>query len=306
MSKQSVILAKICAIYDDKNFVVQKDSQFKKILKCSDLSEKYVKYSKYLIPYYLNEGYARTFENANEYYDVFTGLDNIFSELLFEDKDEKIGQLIVELGKGIPIYHFKELEEDSILFKKLQELKGLYELVGYSLIEAEEGFFVEPCEGVVDRLSDISEIEKWLESNFDGVFSAYKGAMDAFTSNNYGTCIEACRTVLTGIFSKYKGPDDFAKWFRGTANISGEMMDPASLKANIELTGKKDLADFFEENSNGSYKKTRAIYAIYSMMSDYGTHREEGTIEVPSRADALMMFRMMQDIVLWIFQTKEL
>ncbi len=41
------------------------------------------------------------------------------------------------------------------------------------------------------------------------------------------------------------------------------------------------------------------------MMSDYGTHREEGTVEIPSRADALMMFRMMQDIVLWVYQTKK-
>ena len=38
------------------------------------------------------------------------------------------------------------------------------------------------------------------------------------------------------------------------------------------------------------------------MMSDYGTHREEGTVEQPSKEDALMMYRMMQDIVLWIFQ----
>ena len=70
--------------------------------------------------------------------------------------------------------------------------------------------------------------------------------MDAFTSNNYGTCIETCRTVLTGIFSKYKGPDDFAKWFRGTANISGEMMDPASfLKSKYRAYRQKGFSGFF-------------------------------------------------------------
>ena len=173
------------------------------------------------------------------------------------------------------------------------------------MIEGEDGFYVESYSGDDERLRNISDVEKWLENSFDGVFTAYKGAFNAYASNDYGTCIESCRTVLTGIFSKYKGPDDFAKWFRGVANISGEMTDIPSLKQSIDQTRKSDLADFFEENSNGSLKKTRAIYAIYSMMSDYGTHREEGTVETPSKADALLMFRMMQDIVLWIYQSKE-
>ncbi|MCI7329346.1 MAG: hypothetical protein PUJ10_01065 [Lachnospiraceae bacterium] len=78
--------------------------------------------------------------------------------------------------------------------------------------------------------------------------------------------------------------------------------DFQSFKAAIDTTAKEDLVSFFFENKDGSLKKTRAIYSIYSMMSDYGTHREEGTVEQPSKEDALMMYRMMQDIVLWIFQ----
>lgn len=49
--------------------------------------------------------------------------------------------------------------------------------------------------------------------------------------------------------------------------------------------GKRDIADFFEENLEGSYKKTKAIYSIYSMLSDYGTHRLEGTVEVAKNED---------------------
>ncbi len=64
------------------------------------------------------------------------------------------------------------------------------------------------------------------------------------------------------------------------------------------------MADFFEENADGNYKKTRAIYSIYSMLSDYGTHRQEGAIEVPSKEDSLMMLRMTEDIMIWIFQKK--
>lgn len=222
MAKQSVILARICAIYDNKTFVIQKDSQFKKIFKCADLSRYYTVNSKYLIPYYVNEGYARTFHNANDEYDVFTGLDNVFSDLLYKGDDEGIGNLLVGLGENIPVYRFQEEDEDSILRKKLEELKSLYELVGYRLIEGEDSFYVEPYSGGDDRLKNMSDVERWLEGTFEGVFSAYQGALESYTSNNYGTCIESCRTVLTGIFSKYKGPEHFAKWFRGAANMSGE------------------------------------------------------------------------------------
>jgi hypothetical protein len=305
LSKLTVALAKICAIYDDKHFVKSKDSQFKKIFKCADLNGLYVSNSKYLIPYYTKEGYSQTFQNNNGQYDVFTGLDNSFSELLEKRDNEKMGQLLVELGKEIPVYPFENIDEDDALMKKLDELKGLYEIAGYRLTNDATAFYVEPYSGNAERLSDISDIEKWLENSFEGVFTAYKGAMDSFVSNNYGTCIESCRTVLTGIFSKYRGTEKFAKWVKGIANVSGEMTDVASLNASIHALGKSDLADFFEENATGSYKKTKAIYSIYSMMSDYGPHREEGTIESPSKADALMMYRMMQDIVLWIYQTKE-
>ena len=74
------------------------------------------------------------------------------------------------------------------------------------------------------------------------------------------------------------------------------------LKNEIEAMGKRDIADFFEENLEGSYKKTKAIYSIYSMLSDYGTHRLEGTVEVAKNEDALMMIRMTTDILVWIYQ----
>ena len=114
MAKQSVVLARICAIYDNKAFVIQKDSQFKKIFKCADLSRYYTINSKYLVPYYVNEGYSRTFHNENEEYDVFTGLDNVFSDLLYNNEEEKIGNLLVELGENIPVSRFQDEDDDSV------------------------------------------------------------------------------------------------------------------------------------------------------------------------------------------------
>ena len=61
--------------------------------------------------------------------------------------------------------------------------------------------------------------------------------------------------------------------------------------------GKKQIADFFGENLEGSYKKTKAIYSIYSMLSNYGTHRLEGTVEEPTNEDTLMVIRKISDIM---------
>lgn len=139
----------------------------------------------------------------------------------------------------------------------------------------------------------------------------YESALNSFERGDMGAAIESCRTALTGIFSKYKGvPFQNARWMLGMATITGDFTgtQPADasemtpIKNAIEAMGKRDIADFFDENLEGSYKKTKAIYSIYSMLSDYGTHRLEGTVEVARNEDALMMIRMTTDILVWIYQ----
>ncbi len=121
-------------------------------------------------------------------------------------------------------------------------------------------------------------------------------------------CIESCRTCLVSIFSKYKGTEAFAKWMRGIYNTSGEStsstVEDLSQALNIELR-KDELADFFYENRAGKLTKTKAIYMIYSMMSDYGTHRNEATQENPTLEDALFSLRLMDSILFWVYSKKK-
>ena len=127
---------------------------------------------------------------------------------------------------------------------------------------------------------------------------------DAYTQGNSGFCIESCRTCIVSLFSKYKGTENFAKWMRGVYNISGDNatatvtdLDKA-LKADLR---KEDLADFFNENREGKLTKTKTIYMIYSMMSDYGTHRNENIIELPTIQDALFCLRLTDNILFWVY-----
>ena len=302
MEEKEIILAKICSLLDKPYFIIKRNGEIKKYLKCCGLGALYDENADYFEPYWYNG----TWQNNREEYSIFIGLDNVFTDLLKKNDTKKLSLCIVELGKNINPVITEKYYEDEQYTKYVDELISLYQLLGYDLVMKDNHFDVIPLTGSVEKISDVYGLEQWLLEKYPEIYNSYEGAIDAYASGNFGTCIEACRTTLTGLFSKYKGPDSFAKWFRGTADISGEydgtnMLD---IKDHLEGLGKKELSDFFEENAVGSYKKTRAIYSIYSMLSDYGTHRQEGTVEVPSKEDALMMLRMTEDIMIWVFQKK--
>lgn len=91
---------------------------------------------------------------------------------------------------------------------------------------------------------------------------------------------------------------------RGVYTTSGDSagataadLDKA-LKADLR---KEDLAVFFNENREGKLTKTKTIHMIYSMMSDYGTHRNENTIELPTVEDALFCLRLTDSILFWVY-----
>lgn len=302
MNEQEIILAKICAILDKPYFIIKRNGEFKKYLKCCGLGDYYGDNEDFFEPYWYNG----TWENNRSEYNIFVGLDNVFTSLLKDGETKKLSSFVVELGKNInPAIIFQTNDNDSYKCW-FEQLQNLYQLLGYELIMQEEQFVVIPWSGNKDKVADLYGLEQWLLTKYPEIYDSYEGAIDSYASGNYGTCIEACRTTLTGLFSKYKGTDSFAKWFRGAADVSGELVNSniADIKSHLDALGKNELADFFEENAGGSYKKTRAIYSIYSMLSDYGTHRQEGTVEVPSKEDSLMMLRMTEDIMIWIFQKK--
>ena len=91
---------------------------------------------------------------------------------------------------------------------------------------------------------------------------------------------------------------------RGVFNTSGDSATATvtdldrALKSDLK---KEDLAVFFNENKAGKLTKTKAIYMIYSMMSDYGTHRNENTIESPTIEDALFCLRLTDSILFWVY-----
>jgi len=300
MDNKEIILSKISEIMSRRYFIVRKNSEFKSRLKCAGLGEYFDKYSEYLIPYWYKTGYSQKFENDNDEYDVFLGLDGVFSELYQENKHGDIITLLKELTKSFNVaYISQEMSAD------FEELANLYELLGLSVKMEYDKVVVSTCMSSDSaRVSEIFSVESWLKANHREVYDAYESAVDAYTHGHTGACIESCRTCIVSIFSKYKGTENFAKWMRGVYNTSGDNTDSTvqdltqALKTDLN---KDDLADFFNENKAGKLTKTKAIYMIYSMMSDYGTHRNEQANEVPTLADALFSLRLADSILFWVY-----
>lgn len=304
MNHKEIILSQISEILSRPGFFLISNSEFKSRLKCVGLGEYFEKYSDYLIPYYYNNGYACKFQNTNSEYDVFLGLDSIFTDLYHEEKNGEIIALLKELTKSINVNCVMEL-----LFDDFEELANLYELLGLSISIENDRVLVTTCMASNDqRINELFSVESWLKQKHKEVYDSYESAIDAYTQGHAGACIESCRTCLVSIFSKYKGTEDFAKWMRGIYNTSGENSNYSKQDLSYALKKdlrKEDLADFFYENRAGKLTKTKTIYMIYSMMSDYGTHRNEETQENPTLEDALFSLRLMDSILFWVYCKKK-
>lgn len=300
MNDKEIILSKIAEIVSRPGFFIKSNSEFKARLKCIGLIDFYQKYVDYLVPYFYNQGYAHKFENNNEEYDVFLGLDSIFSDLYKEDRHEDIINLLKEITKSFNVgYISEDLDED------FEELAKLYEILGLSIAIEFDKVKVSVCmESDFTRVSELFSVESWIKRKHLEVYDAYKSAIDAYTQGHSGACIESCRTCVVSIFSKYKGTENFAKWMRGVFNTSGENATASVTDLDRALRSdlkKEELADFFNENKEGKLTKTKTIYMIYSMMSDYGTHRNENTIESPTVEDALFCLRLTDSILFWVY-----
>ena len=211
--------------------------------------------------------------------------------------------MLKELTKSFNVRYISSDMNDDF-----EELAKLYELLGLSIaLEYDKVTVSTYMEADAQRVNELFSVESWLKQTHQEVYDAYQSAIDAYTQGHAGACIESCRTSIVSIFAKYQGTENFAKWMRGVYNTSGDNSNSTTQDLSQALTSdlrREDLADFFNENRTGKLAKTKAIYMIYSMMSDYGTHRNESTRENPTIEDALFSLRLTDSILFWVYSKK--
>lgn len=299
---KNVILAKISDFYGHSQAIpITNNSTYEAIIKCANLSSYWLKYADFLTPYTYTERSGKTWQNTNLKYDPFSGINGMFEELSYAEQDESIVRLLSELAKRIsPLW-----ADDNP--REFTDLARLYEMAGLSLTLENECIEVKVfTESGFDSIKNKGILENWMNQRHPRVLGCYESAVDAYKGGHAGMCIESCRTAIVSLFEAYKGPDACAKWIRGVYNLSGENRDADLDELNNAIKkdlNKNDIADFFIENRSGGLKKTKAIYSIYSMLSDYGTHRDEASPESPSLNDALMSLQFTEAIMLWVVKT---
>lgn len=303
MNEKEIILAKIADVFNENGVLPmgQGNGNFKARLRCAGLNDLYEKYSEYLEPYTYNISNGREYQNNAPKYNVFLGLDSIFSELYLNSREDDLLKLLKELVKSINYNYLKEYDKDL-----LQEIKRLYNLLGIELkFEWDKIKVTVVTNSNLNIIKEQFSVEKWLNTNYRDVYNSYEAAIDSYTNGHSGACIESCRTTLTSLFTFYQG--DGYNWYRGVYNVveDTEKFTIADLTRAINKITTRDLAEFFEENKEGKLTKTRAIYAIYSMLSDYGTHRGENSKESPTLNDALFMLRLTENILFWVYSINE-
>ena len=262
MDQKEIILSKIASIFRKKGFLKKNNSEFKARLKCTGLLEYYEKYSNYLIPYNYVDGNNGQFQNSNMEFDIFLGLDGIFSDLYHERRNSEIILLLKELTKSFDIGYIEEY-----LYDEFEEVQQLYALLGLSIEFDFDVISVSTnMASDITRVGEMFSVENWLKTRYKEVYDSYTAAIDAYTHGHIGTCIEACRTCMTSLFSVFKGTESYARWIRGVYHISNEK-DNANIEdlkqaINTDLK-KEDLADFFCENRAGKLTKTKMVYMIF-------------------------------------------
>ena len=311
VSENEIILARIADIIKTAGFFKRLNSEFLARFKCVGLAKYYDKYSECFDPFWYNNWNGRVYENSNDQYNVFFGLDSVFTDLYRESKHDDIIKLLAELPKSFNVHFITEN-----LLDKFSELQRLYELLGLHIemvgdcdddtAKFEVSAFTKSN---IDRVDEMFSVEAWLNTNYSEVYEAYESAIDSYKNGSAGACIESCRTCIVSLFSKFQGTEEFATWLRGVFTVSGDsnnstLDDLVTMKNKLNKSS-VDLATFFDENKCGKLAKTKAIYTIYSMMSDYGTHRNESSVEIPTIEDALLCLRFTETILIWVYSKKK-
>lgn len=177
----------------------------------------------------------------------------------------------------------------------MEKLENYLNLFGYTLIESEcltkKGYSINKSNiGLLNREEDISYLLKVIKSNHPHSFIYLEEAISNFGNTEYKSCIDNARTLLETIVYDLGGKNKSHS--QNFLTISSEKLIDENKN---ELTSRNKIFEYWLNNNSGA-NRYRVFYSVYSAVSGLGTHAEE----VPSKKDALMFLRIVEDILAWI------
>jgi hypothetical protein len=342
MDNQEIIaLSRIATIIsEEKIFLTDNNSIWDKILSNAGQSGLFSQYDDYLKPYSYNYSGGRTYENPNPRFGGFfsaiksilnkvyhDGIDNGEFNKLMATIAENINPSMIfdgdidELNEGSmwdKYYTFesflnKQDEEtiNNVLREKTTEeykefLLSL-QVLNFDLTFKNKKFVLAPY---TESLSDgqgrnVSSIVRWLTTNHPDIVFLYNEAVRNYIDGNVISCITSCRSLITGLFSKFQN-DGQDKWLRGLQNFSRDMnVDKVTPK---EITGGVVNTKYvFPNGGQFNYPRFMFIYGVYKYTCDLGAHALEAPMidgnlqtETTTVNDALLALRTVEDIIVWV------
>ena len=241
-------------------------------------------YSFRLDPKRINRGYFNDNEQYNPEYVCLSICQAI------ESSEEALLRFLNTIFK-----HTKLIEE-----AELSRLENYLGIIGYEIKVSEkaeeywtdyEYSLVSSSDGNTARTSDMSYLRTMIATHHSDLLHLYDEATTNFGNAQYVSCIDNCRSLFEGFFKKLDPVNN--DYVRGILAATGESV----VENGATLTSIKKIYTYWINNKSGA-NRFRLFQTMYSAMSGLGTHHED----TPTREDALLLFRFVEDTLLWCFR----
>ena len=256
-----------------------------KILLCeAGLSSLVEDYAFRLNPYWYNRGYQNNNEQYNPEYVCLSLCQTI------EASEEALIRLL-----NVILSHTHRIEDEE-----MDKLINYLGIIGYEIDvkEAKDKYWttytyslIPSSDGTRERTNDISYLRSMLSLHHNDLLYLYDEATTNFGNAQYISCIDNCRSLFEGFFKKLDPVDN--DYVKGILSATGETV----IDNGAPLTSIKKIYTYWIDNRSGA-NRFRLFQTMYSAMSGLGPHHED----TPTREDALLLFRFVEDALLWCFR----
>lgn len=262
----------------------QKNDDGKVLLCEAGLSSLVEDYAFRLNPYWYNRGY----QNNNDQYNPEYVCLSLCQEI--EASEDALLRFL-----NVILRHTHRIEDGE-----MDKLTNYLGIIGYEIdVKAVEDEYwatytyslIPSSDGTTERSSDISYLRSMLSMHHSELLHLYDEATTNFGNAQYISCIDNCRSLFESFFKKLDPVDN--DYVKGILAATGETV----IDNGASLTSIKKIYTYWINNKSGA-NRFRLFQTMYSTMSGLGPHHED----TPSREDALLLFRFVEDTLLWCFR----
>lgn len=283
-SKEKTAQANVCCLFGGLlRTIIKNNNDAEVIFAQAGLSEYFNEYKVNLCPFIINGKYQNDNADYNpEYVCLQIGIE-------LQSRPEGLVALFnCILGK------IKKIENSD-----WEKLSNCLSVIGYELkIKDNDDFYgnnsykLAPLtSGEINRSKDIDYLSGKLLDFDKKLCHFYDEAISNFGHAEYKSCIDNCRTLFEKYFKTFD--KDNGEYVKGILAVTKEEI----IDNGKSLNSIKSIYQYWIDKKKGA-NRFRLFQTTYSVLSGLGTHSEEN----PTKEDALLLLRVVEDILLWCFR----